>query len=267
MEHADYPHTPGTLYDCPACELEMARLAYVEITRGKRCPRDILRDADLLAPNRRLVEVALNAEQDAKDKGIPVRDALHQLSFNDQVKAAVASWICPDVASDWAGSIEDRMAARDAANDRERERRNDRVLDAADSYEPDDHSLEARQCRETAASIRDHRENKHRQAAWDLATRERELGDLARAAFAERDELRAEAEQLQEDHDWTAAAISAIAMRRAGEKGDELVFEEIEVARQRKEQVRLADEYRQANADYEASGTYAADQMTREEGQ
>lgn len=20
MKHADYPHTPGTLYDCPACE-------------------------------------------------------------------------------------------------------------------------------------------------------------------------------------------------------------------------------------------------------
>lgn len=23
-EHADYPHWPGTLYDCPACEAEMS---------------------------------------------------------------------------------------------------------------------------------------------------------------------------------------------------------------------------------------------------
>lgn len=25
--HADYPHEPGTLYDCPACELIMAEEA------------------------------------------------------------------------------------------------------------------------------------------------------------------------------------------------------------------------------------------------
>ncbi|MFF5973718.1 hypothetical protein ACFY7C_19535 [Streptomyces sp. NPDC012769] len=23
-EHVDYPHWPGTLYDCPACEAQMA---------------------------------------------------------------------------------------------------------------------------------------------------------------------------------------------------------------------------------------------------
>jgi len=37
MKHADYPHTPGTLYDCPACESECfcADMNTVHTTRGE----------------------------------------------------------------------------------------------------------------------------------------------------------------------------------------------------------------------------------------
>jgi len=34
MEHADYPHWPGTLYDCPACEEVMEEEAENISTEG-----------------------------------------------------------------------------------------------------------------------------------------------------------------------------------------------------------------------------------------
>lgn len=240
-----------------------AHEAYRIITSGLQCASVVLSMLD--RPTARRVETALAARQIGQENGLDMRDALHRFNgANDSVKADVADFLTPEHAGDWRGSVQDKMAARDAANDRERWRMEDRVLENVLTYAPDDHGLDARQCREAAASIRDHRENHHRRLAWGLADEEMRLNEQALAAFAERDELRAEAERLQEEKDWTAASVAAIAMRKADDIGTQLVHRQIQVGNQRKEQVRLADQYREANLRYEASGTYVADQTARE---
>lgn len=246
MEHADYPHTPGALPGCPACDLELARQAYAEIRRGTgRCYGEVMELLD--KPHKRLVEIAVTAEQVAAEEDIPVRDALHKLGFGDKTKAQVAEWICPDAASDWTGSFDERRAAQDANQDRARERMNDQVLANAAGLAQDDRSEGAEHLREVAASVRDHREMAHRRAAWALQDEEEALLDKARALYIERDLFRVKAEAFQEEEDWHNASIAALDMSRKDDEADQLVHRSINVGNAAKDELRQADQYADAN--------------------
>jgi hypothetical protein len=145
---------------------EQARALFEQAKAGGRCPAEVIAESGLAMPDKRLVEVALRAEEIAEVQGISTRDALHQMNYGARTKAQVAEWLCPDAAGDWAGDSEQRRAARDASEVRARERMYDRVLANAQALDPADKSLGAQQLRETAASVRDHRAMAQRRLEW-----------------------------------------------------------------------------------------------------
>lgn len=243
--HSGYPHHPGTLPDCPACDMQLAQEAYLQASRGEVCPMEAMQMLD--DRHRRLVENALAAEKIAQHHGIPVRDALHRMNITDGTKAKLAEWVCPESAADWQGSIEERGKARQASEDRDRERQNDRVLEAAAGVDPDDRSAEARQVREAAASVRDHRANHHNQIAWEERLKEREELALAWEAYALRDEYLETARAFQVVENWEAASIAALDAQREAKRGDELVACSISHKRVADENERKSDEYLAAN--------------------
>lgn len=237
MEHADYPHTPGALPGCPACDLELARQAYAEIHRGTgRCYGEVMELLD--QPHKRLVEIAVMAEQTAKEDDIPVRDALHKLSFNDRTKAQVAEWICPDATEDWTGSFDERRAAQDANQDRARVRLEDRVL----ANQPES---------EAAASIRDHRANALNQIAGDARQAERELLELAQEEYDVKNEnLRL----MQEAHDRGDYGWQATYRDRAAEadtRGSARVHSAIQQGQIAQRAELECSDLLQANAEYD----------------
>jgi hypothetical protein len=227
VKHLDSPgHSPGTLPDCPACDIEYARQAYVVATRGQ-CPAEQMEMLD--KPGKRLVEVALNTQQIAREKGIPARDALHQQSVNDKVKATVAEWVCPENTDDFTGTIENRMKARQENDDRARERINDQVLEIVAGLDPEDWSLHAMQARETAASIRDHRANAANQRAWSARAEERVLLEEARAMFDEKDENIRLMHQAHEAKQYGWQATYRDRAKQLDQRGEVLVFAAIEL--------------------------------------
>lgn len=249
MEHHDYPHIPGSLPQCPACDLLLAREAFEEISHGHACPNESL---DLLDDkHRRLVEIALLVEQESRRQDIPVRDALHAVRVSDRVKAVVAEWVCPASVSDFSGGPEQRNAARLAAAQRRQERIDDDILDQAASLQPGYHSLQADGLRETAASIRDHRISVARMSEGEAREVESQLEEDARKAFRERDMHRAEAVRHQANLDWEKAALSALAMSAADKRGNELILTAIEKGREADDLARIAKEYEAANRRYE----------------
>jgi hypothetical protein len=263
VEHLESPgHTPGSLPDCPACDLEFARQAYVQSVRsmqGGRCPMDEMEMLD--SRGKRLVETALAARQDAEENGIPLRDAIHRLNRNDVVKATIASWVDPDSVGDFTGDLEDRRAARQANDDRARRRLEDNVLRNCSGLEPGDQSLEAKQIRQTAASIRDHREAEQRRLYWEKYDEGERLLDEARALYAERDEWRDKAHAAQqeaedftavEDYEnanarWKTASGAAAWAKKLDDQAEPLVMKSIEIQDQARQHDRSADDWARAN--------------------
>lgn len=224
-EHQDYPHTPGSLPGCPPCDIELARQAYVQASRGEMCPREameMLGDA-----NKRLVELALLVDQQAREDGIPVRDALHRQKLADRSKRQIAEWVDPQHVGDWEGSIEDRRKAREAADDRARERMEDNVIALVADLDPEDWGLEAQQARETAASIRDHRADHANRKYWEAAELAREKNRLALEAIAERDLLRMKRDEAYQAGDYGWQATHDAQARDLDRKISELVEEQI----------------------------------------
>lgn len=247
-EHSDYPHTLGTLPDCPACDLEMARQAFVQARRGQ-CPAEMMEMLD--KPHKRLVENAVRAAQAADEEGIPARDALHKLNLSDRQKAQIAAWVCADAVDDWTGGIEHRMTARQAADDRARERVNDDVLAICADLDPEDWSLEARQVRETAASIRDHRANKLNQQAGQARKRERELLVDAQAQFDDKNELIRLRDDAFDQGDMGWMATYRDRAKEADKRGNDLTLEAIKVRQEIQQAEQAMDALLSTNNEYD----------------
>ncbi len=232
-QHVGSPgHLPGTLYDCPACDREMARTHYVEIVRGSRCALDL---GDLSPEGKKLVELALRAGE--SEFGRPARDVLH-LEINgpnDSTKAVVASWVCPEYVSDWQGDWQQRHDAERKAFERETWRMEDRTIEVAATLDPADNSLEARQIRGAAASSRDHKAARLRGRAWGLRDevaglrqKENELLDIARESFLERDSQLLLLHEAERVADWGLVAAHRREANRWDREGNEQVHAAIE---------------------------------------
>ncbi len=260
-EHQDYPHQPGTLPGCPACDRMEAHETWKEIKRGKRCPTDIINEAGLDNNQKRLVELALRAEEEAEKDRLPLVDVLHGWMgvATDKVKAQIAEWVTPEYAHEFTGSREERDKYRHAAEQRAFDRRDDKVLEVASHLGLDDHSLSARQIRETAASIREHRENRHRQLMYQAQDAEDELLEKARALYDQRNDKRRQAEELAKQENWDAAALASIEMRKLDEQANDLVGQSIDQKNLARHHELQAGIHRLAQDHYENSETYRRD--------
>lgn len=264
VEHADYPHSPGTLPNCPACDLELARVAYVQSVRSIKsgqCPAEAMEMLD--ARGKGLVETALSVRQEAERDGIPLRDAIHRINRNDAVKATIAGWVSPEAADDFTGDLEHRREARQANDDRARRRLEDNVLRNCSGLDDADQSLEAKQIRQTAASIRDHREAEQRRLYWEKYDEGERLLAEARALYAERDQWREKALAAQqeaedftavEDYEnanarWKTASGAAAWAKKLDDQAEPLVMKSIEIQDQAKAHDRSANDWARANRD------------------
>ncbi|WP_045742287.1 hypothetical protein [Actinoplanes rectilineatus] len=134
-----------------------------------------------LRRQQRLEEITAAVRAAIQSSGVDARDALHEVSARASDKAAIARELCPDAETEWNGTPEQRTAGYDAHNDRTRARMEDRVLANADALAPDDRSPTAEQIRETAASVRDHREMAEQRAQWAAQDQATETGRRAEA--------------------------------------------------------------------------------------
>lgn len=249
-EHVESPgHTPGTLPDCPACDIELARQAYVQARRGTACPQDAMLMLD--ARMRRLVEWALLTDQIAETDGIDVRDALHRVNgVGDRSKAIIASWVAPG-AGDWSGSQEDRRRARKEYEGRERARMEDVVLGSDGALADNDMSIEAQHIRETAASIRDHRASALRVRADELYDLHLEYERQVQQAVRDRNALDVDVLAAEKAQDWQAHGLKMIARREADRRLNEASHLGITYGQESKDLMEKADDLLAENAEYD----------------
>jgi hypothetical protein len=102
------------------------------------------------------------------------------------------------------------------------------VLARCAGLDRDDWSLEARQVRATAASIRDHRASKCRQTELNAMEREDTQLTAARLLYEERDAQRLLAEAEEMVGNWEQAALHAIDMKRLSNEAEKYVHLAIE---------------------------------------